>query len=402
MPSATSPTVTWKVPLTSLTIGPEEEAAAVRVLRSGWLSMGPEVEAFEHEFAAALDVPHAVAVANATDGLAICYDAVGVTSGQRVAMPALTFVASMNVALRRNEDPLLIDITSEDDLTMSATDLAEKLTPDTRLIVTMPYGGFAPDMDAIRKLSSRHDVPVLEDACHGVLARCRGQWLGTIGEAGVFSFYSNKNMTTGEGGMIVTRDRVLAERMRLIRSHGMTRSSYDHYNSASGLSGPGEYDVRVAGHNFRMDDLRAAIGREQLRKLPDANLRRRQVAESMREQLAARCPDLKVPFSQHDPAESSHHLFAALLPGGVDRRLFMLRLAEAGVQTSIHYTPLHRFAHTAGIWPEPPHLPMLESIEKRLVTLPLGPRMTEAQMGIVVDAVAGALECRTKAQVVGV
>lgn len=392
----------WKVPLTSLTIGPEEEAAAVRVLRSGWLSMGPEVEAFEHEFAAALDVPYAVAVANATDGLAITYDAVGVASGQRVAMPALTFVASLNVALRRNELPLLIDVTSEDDLTMSANDLAEKLTPDTRLIVTMPYAGYAPEMDPIKRLSARHDVPIVEDACHGLLARARGRWIGTIGEAGVFSFYSNKNMTTGEGGMIVTSDRVLAERMRLIRSHGMTRSSYDHYNSASGLGGPSEYDVRVAGHNFRLDDLRAAIGREQLRKLPDANLRRRQVAESLRAQLLERCPDLQVPFSRHDPAESSHHLFVALLPRGADRRLFMLRLAEAGVQTSIHYTPLHRFAHTAGIWEEPPHLPVLESIEKRIVTLPLGPRMTEDQVAIVVDAVAGALEYRTRAQVVGV
>lgn len=394
--------MSWKVPLTSLTIGPEEEAAAVRVLRSGWLSMGPEVEAFEAEFAAALEVPFAVAVANATDGLAICYDAVGIASGQRIAMPALTFVASLNVALRRNEMPLLIDITSEDDLTMSPTDLAEKLTPDTRLIVTMPYGGFAPDMDAIKRLSIRHDVPIIEDACHGVLARCRGRWIGSMGEAAVFSFYSNKNMTTGEGGMVVTADRVLAERMRLIRSHGMTRSSYEHYNSSTTHASPGEYDVRVAGHNFRMDDLRAAIGREQLRKLPDANLRRRQAAAAMRDQLAHRCPDLRVPFSRHDPAESSHHLFAAVLPRGVDRRLFMLRLAEAGIQTSVHYLPLHRFAHTTGIWDEPPHLPVLESIEKRLVTLPLGPQMTEAQIELVVDAVAGALESRTRAQAVGV
>ena len=247
----------WKVPLTSPSLGPEEESAVLRVLRSGWLSLGPEVEAFEREFAAGLGARHAIATANATDALALCYDAVGVEAGEQIAMCALTFVASLNVALRRGEVPLLIDITSEDDLTMSVEDLARKIGPATRLVVTMPYGGFPPDMNGIMEVASNAGVPVVEDACHGLLGKCGDRMLGTIGAAGVFSFYANKNMTTGEGGMIVTDDRAIAERVRLMRNHGMTRNSHEHHAAVAQL-----YDVIHAGHNFRMDEIRAAIGRE--------------------------------------------------------------------------------------------------------------------------------------------
>lgn len=375
-------TIRWKVPLTTPSLGPEEEAAAVRVLRSGWLSMGPEVETFEREFAQALGARHAIATANATDALALCYDAVGVEAGEQVAMCALTFVASLNVALRRGEVPLLIDITSEDDLTMSAKDLASKIGPSTRLVVTMPYGGFAPDMDGLLQVAAKAGVPLIEDACHGLLGTARGRQLGTIGAAGVFSFYANKNMTTGEGGMIVTDDRAIAERVRLMRNHGMTRSSHDHHGGTAQL-----YDVIHAGHNFRMDEIRAAIGREQFRKLPALNARRREASLKIRHLLAEAVPALKLPFTGADHTASAHHLLCAILPERIDRHDFMQRMAERGVQTSVHYKPLHHFTHTLGLWAEPPSLPVLSRIENRLVTLPLGPDMTDEQIDILVDAV---------------
>lgn len=377
----------WKVPLTTVTVGEEEERAAVRVLRGGWLSMGPEVEAFEKEFAEALGCAHAVATANGTDALALAYDATGVSRGDEVAMCALTFVASMNVALRRGERPILVDIASEDDLTMSVADLEAKVSPRTRLIVTMPYGGFAPDMDGILRIARQHSIPVVEDACHALLGAQKGRKLGTFGDAGVFSFFGNKNMTTGEGGMVTTNHRAIAERVKLLRSHGMTRSTRDHYAGRHQ-----EYDVIVAGHNFRMDEVRAAIGREQLKKVPAANRRRGEIAAEVRRRVTAECPQLKFPFMHADQSESAHHLLVAVLPKDVPRERFARRVNDAGVQTSLHYRPLHRFAHTAGIWPETPRLPVLESIEDRLVTLPLGPGFTQDQVDLIVEATVKALK----------
>lgn len=376
----------WRVPLTHLTVGAEEEEAALRVLRRGWLTMGPEVEAFEREFAEALGARHAVACANATDGLALAYDAVGVGEGDEILMPALTFVASMNVALRRGATPVLVDIASEDDLTLSAADLASKITPRTRLIVTMPYGGFSPDMGAIMAIAREHGLPVVEDACHAPLATWRGKALGTIGTAGVFSFFGNKNMTTGEGGMVVTDDRAIDTRLRQMRNHGITKGSFERHQK-----GFMQYDVLVAGHNFRMSELAAAVGREQLRKLPAANRRREAVAARIRTALGELRPALRFPFAQADHAASAHHLLAAILPEGANRESFMTQLAERGVQTSVHYKPLHRFTHTSGLWGKLPHLPNLERIERRLVTLPLGPDFTEEQIAHLVEAVAAVL-----------
>jgi dTDP-4-amino-4,6-dideoxygalactose transaminase len=376
----------WKVPLTAPSLDVEEEAAAIRVLRSGWLSIGPEVEAFEREFAETLGSRYAIATANATDALALCYDAVGVDESEQVAMCALTFVASLNVALRRGEVPLLIDITSEDDLTMSVADLAEKISPSTRLVVTMPYGGFAPDMNGLMAVAAESRVAVIEDACHGLLGTYQGRQLGTIGAAGVFSFYANKNMTTGEGGMIVTNDRAIAERVRLMRNHGMTRTSHEHHGGTAQL-----YDVKIAGHNFRMDEIRAAIGRAQFRKLPSLNQRRRENSLKMRGLLSEACPELRIPFSQADQSSSAHHVFCAILPERCNRSDFMQRMADRGVQTSVHYRPLHRFSHTLGLWEKTPHLPVLERIENQIVTLPLGPDMTEEQILILVEAVKRSL-----------
>lgn len=372
----------WRVPLTHLTIGEEEEAAALRVLRRGWLTMGPEVEAFEAEFAEAIGTRHAVACANATDGLALAYDAMGIGEQDEILMPALTFVASMNVALRRNAMPILVDVTSEDDLTLSVADLRAKITPRTRLIVTMPYGGFAPDMGAIMAMAREHGIPVVEDACHAPLATWQARKIGSFGHAGVFSFFGNKNMTTGEGGMVVTNDHAIDTRLRQMRNHGITKGSFERHQK-----GFMEYDVMVAGHNFRMSELTAAIGREQLRKLAAANRRREKIATRIRSGIAEKSSAIRFPFATADHAASAHHLLPAILPEGTDRKLFMLRLADRGVQTSVHYRPLHRFSHTSGLWEKPPELPVLSGIENRLVTLPLGPDFTDEQVELVIKSV---------------
>ncbi|MCL5269035.1 MAG: aminotransferase class I/II-fold pyridoxal phosphate-dependent enzyme, partial [bacterium] len=217
------------VPLTDVTLGEEEAAAAARVIHSGWVTMGAEVEAFEREFAAAHGAPHAVAVASGTAALHLAYQAAGLREGDEFLVPALTFVATLNAGLYLGARPVLVDCASEDDLTLSPADAARKLTPRTRFIVTMAYGGHAPDMAAIMALAGERGIDVVEDACHAPLARLAGRCLGTFGRAGTFSFFGNKNMSTGEGGMILTGDAELARLLRLMRSHGMTTVTWQRH-----------------------------------------------------------------------------------------------------------------------------------------------------------------------------
>ena len=375
--------MTIKVPLTTVTLGEEEAQAAARVVRSGWVTMGAEVKAFEEEFAQAVGARHAVAVGNGTAGLHLAYEAAGLGPGDEFIIPALTFVATLNAGLYLGGKPVLADCTGPDDLTLSAQDVAAKITSRTRLIVTMAYGGHCPDMEAIMAVAGRCGIPVVEDACHAPLARLGGRAIGTFGEAGMFSFFGNKNMTTGEGGMVVTNSDAIAARMRLMRTHGMTTTTWDRHRGHAA-----DYDVEATGFNYRLDEIRAAIGREQLRKLPTATAARVRAAEALRERLTAlEIRGLGIPFTQ-GRGESAHHLFVILLPPGVERGDFRQGMLDRGIQTSVHYPPLHTFSHTRGLWgQQPPDLPVLDQIAGRLVTLPMGPALGEEAIDLIAGAV---------------
>lgn len=380
-------TKTWIVPLTDTTLDEAEEAAALRVIRSGWLTMGAEVAAFEEEFAAALQARHAVAVANGTVALQLAYEALGLGPGDEFCIPALTFVATMHAGMCLGGKPVLIDCASEDDLTLCPVDLERKLTERTRLIVTVPYGGFAPDMDRICALASARGVPVAEDACHAPLATLDGRKIGTFGDASTWSFYGNKNLTTGEGGMVVADDDEVVSKLRLMRSHGMTSLTWERHQAEKA----GLYDVRLVGYNFRLDEIRAAIGREQLRKLPAATERRREAANEMLEALEPlRSRGLGIPFRQ-PRGVSAHHLFVVLLPAGCDRAAFRQFLNDEGVQTSVHYPPIHRFPHVVERLGDSP-LPVFNAIGPRLLTLPMGPSLTGDQIRHVANSVEAGLD----------
>lgn len=379
---------TIRVPLTDVTLGEEEAQAAARVVRSGWVTMGAEVAAFEQEFADALGVRFAIAVTNGTAALHLAYLAAGLKDGDEFAVPALTFVATMNAGLYCRARPVLIDITSDDDLTLSVADLERKLSPRTRLVVAMAYGGYLPFMEGLVRLTASRGIALIEDACHGLLAaNLDGQYLGTFGDAGCFSFFGNKNLAIGEGGMIVTDREELAQQMRLMRSHGMTTLTWDRHRGHATT-----YDVLAAGYNYRMDEVRAAIGREQLRKLPAGNERRAAAAAYLRAGLEAlNIPGFKIPFTE-SYGTPAHHLFVVLLPPGADRADFRQQLQEQGIQTSIHYPPLHTFTHTRGLWSaEELHLPNLARVAERLVTLPMGATLTREQLDLVIESVAAAL-----------
>jgi dTDP-4-amino-4,6-dideoxygalactose transaminase len=376
-----------RVPLTDVTLGEEEAQAAGRVIRSGWVTMGHEVSMFEQEFAGKLGVGHAIAVTNGTAALHLAYIAAGLGRDHEFLMPGLTFIATLNAGLYCSARPVLVDISSENDLTLCPRDVENKITDRTRLIVTMAYGGFCPDMQAIIGIAGRNGLSVVEDACHAPLARLDERPVGGWGDAGAFSFFGNKNLSIGEGGMLVTDSDENAALFRKLRTHGMSTTTWDRHQGHAT-----QYDIQSPGYNYRMDEIRAAVGREQLKKLPAANQRRCELSHDMRERLAALdIPGLVIPFSQ-SRGTAVHHLFVILLPAKACRDKFRKKVAAKGIQTSIHYPPLDGFTHTRSIWEAGcPELPRLRAVLPRLVTLPMGPTMTDEQVELVCTAVGEAL-----------
>ncbi len=380
----------WKVPLADVTLGSEEIDAVTAVLRSGWLSLGPETRRFEEAFARFLTVPHALAVANGTVALHLACLALDLRPGDEVLCPSLTFVATVNAILYTGARPVFVDVGGPRDLNLSVADAARKVTPRTRAVMVVHYAGYPCDLDGFGALAQEHNLKVIEDAAHAPGAvyhsAAGAKMLGTLGEVGCFSFFANKNLTTGEGGMLVTHDPEVADKVRITRSHGMTTLTWDRHRGHSF-----SYDVTTLGYNYRLDEVRAALGLVQLAKLPEANTRRRELTRRYREQFQD-LPGLTLPFVP-ELETSACHLFPLVLPPGTDRAGFMTALAEQGIQTSIHYPPVHRLSLYQGLWPSDfDHgLPQTEAVTPRLVTLPLFPTLTAEQFDTVVAAVRGFL-----------
>jgi dTDP-4-amino-4,6-dideoxygalactose transaminase len=320
----------WRIPLSDLDYGEEERAAVERVLRSKWLSMGPEVAAFESEFAETQGLRHAVAVANGTAALHLSLAVAGVGAGDEVVQPALNFVAAANMTVALGAVPVFADIVGLEEPTISAGEVARLIGPRTKAVVAMHYGGNLARVAEIRRLCDERGLVMIEDACHAVGAPARGVKAGGFGELAAFSFFSNKNLAIGEGGMVATSSDDFAKRLRLLRSHGMTSLSWDRHSGHAS-----SYDVVAHGYNYRLDDLHAALGRAQLAKLPANNQKRRELLRAYRSGLRLSDGWL-MPFADHIES-SSGHLMALLAPNADARNRLAGRLREAGIQTSMHY-----------------------------------------------------------------
>jgi dTDP-4-amino-4,6-dideoxygalactose transaminase len=375
----------WRVPLADVAFGEEEIASVAEVLRSGWLSMGAVTKEFEQEFAAFIGAKHTLAVTNATAALHLACVAAGIGQGDEVIVPSLTFVATANAVRYTGATPVFADIESHDWLTISPASIEACITAKTRAILVMHYAGFACDMPAIMEIAHRHNLIVLEDSAHAIGSKLGNRALGTWGAIGCFSFFSNKNMTTGEGGMLATDDDALAERLKILRSHGMTSLSWDRHKGHAST-----YDVVDVGYNYRIDEMRSALGRVQLSKLPVSNEHRRELTALYRELLSELTPEIKMPFSimRGTSSLSCCHILPILLPSGTDRAQFMEGMKAQGIQTSIHYPPVHRFRIYEDEWLSRSNpLPLTEDVSARQVTLPLYATMREDQVESVVRAV---------------
>lgn len=373
----------WSIPLSDLEFDAAETNAVLKVLESKWLTMGAVTQQFEQEFAALCGARYVFGVSNCTVGLHMACLAAGLGPGDEVILPALTFVATANAVRYVGATPVFADICGEDDLTISPASIEQHITPRTKAVIVMHYGGYPCDMPAILALAEKYHLIVLEDAAHAAGSYLDGRHMGTWGLVGAFSFFSNKNLAVGEGGMVVTDDPQVAEKLRLMRSHAMTSLTWDrHQGHAFG------YDVVDLGYNYRIDEIRSAIGIEQLHKLESGNQRRREIVSLYRSLLHFQTPDITVPFTEH-PGVSSGHIFPILLPRSIDRRTFMEKMKTEGVQTSIHYPPIHLF--TAYRTQTSLQLGVTEDIASREVTLPLFPSLTDQQVGYIVCAIQKAL-----------
>ena len=378
---------TWRIPLADLDIGQEEKDAVMDVLERRWLTMGEVTQAFEREFAQFVGAEYAFAVGNCTEALHMACLAAGVGPGDEVIVPSLTFVATANAVAYTGAKPVFAEVTSSQDLTISVASIAAQINPRTRAIIPMHYGGYPCHMQAINDLADRHHLIVIEDAAHAPGAMLDGRRMGTWGNLACFSFFSNKNMTTGEGGMVTTNNAEYVDKLQWLRSHGMTTLTWDRHRGHAW-----SYDVVFPGYNYRMDEMHAALGRVQLAKLERNNARRAALVAWYRQVFAKAAPQVEIPFVDH-PGSSSYHLMAVLLPQGTDRVKVMEGMKARGVQTSIHYPPIHTFSYyQKWLGSQTPKLPVTEDIAARELTLPLYPGMTEADVEIVVDALKESLE----------
>ena len=378
--------MTWKIPLFDLSVDEDEIQAVARVLRSKWISMGDLTRQFEEQFARMHNAKHAIAVCNGTAALHLALKGSGIKEGDEVICPSLTFVATANAILYVGARPVFAEITSKDDLTISCDGIEEKVTEKTKALVVVHYGGWPCEMERILEIAKKHGLKVIEDAAHAPLAQYRNTRVGTLGEVGCFSFFSNKNMTTAEGGMITTNNDEIAERLRLMRSHGMTAISFDRFAGHAST-----YDVIDLGFNYRLDDIRSSIGLTQLKKVASFNKAREELTKLYRNKLRD-VEELIVPFGDYMEAGSerlgSFHIFPVLLnTNDLTRETVRERLAEKGIQTSVHYQPVHLFRiYRERFGYKPGDLPLTEWVANKEITLPLYPAMTEEDVAYVTDS----------------
>ena len=377
----------WKARLSELQFDGSEIAGILEAIDSEWITAGPRTEAFEKAFAELTGAADAVAVTNGTAALFLALKALDIGPGDEVLVPSLTFVATAAAVLQCGATPVFVDICSLENPTMDAADAEKKITARTKAILPVHYAGIPANMDELALLARARRLALVEDAAHAPGAAYAGRSCGTWGSAGCFSFFGNKNITTGEGGMITTCDPEVAKRLRLLRSHGMTVTSWDRDKGR-----PAHYDVLEIGYNFRFDDIRAAVGLSQLAKLEALNRRRAELVQRYNDGFARSGLDVILPFASiAEEKRPSYHIYPVVFSTLAERQEIADRLKEDGIQTSLHYSPIHWFTAFRKIAPGL-SLPVTEDFASRELTLPLYPSLTEAQVDTIVSSVVHCCE----------
>lgn len=373
----------YDIPLFNLNFDECEAKAAYDTIKSGWISTGPKCAELEQMFVDMWKVKYAVSVTNCTDALHLCCLVCGVGPGDEVLCPSLTFAASANCIRYAGATPVFCDIVGPEHINIDPEDIKKMITSKTKAVVVVHMAGYPAKMDEIMAIAKEHNLKVIEDACHGPLSEYKGKKLGTIGDCAAFSFFSNKNISTGEGGMFISNSEELANKARLMRSHGMTTMSYQR---ASGHATA--YDIVELGYNFRLDDIRASIAIEQLKKLP-GDLEKRILVRKRYVENLSKIKGVVVPFA--DCAEfTSNYIMPVVLTQGSkeDRDAIREKIHAAGIQTSVHYPAIHKFSIYKDYGAV---LPQTEYVTDHEITLPMYAALTMEQVDFICETINKAI-----------
>ena len=384
----------WRVQLHKIDYDEREYRAVREVLDSGWLTISEKTLNFEKAFCGFLgNDAKCLAVSSCTAALHMALLALGIKDGDEVITPSLTFIADQNVTSMVGAKNILADISSMEDWSMDPDDIEARITPKTKAVMIVHYAGFACDMERITALCKKHGLFLIEDCAHtpgadyfaaadsGAFSK-QGQPLGTFGDVSAFSFFANKNIAAGEGGMVVTRNAQLFEKLRLLRSHGMSAPSFDRYKGRTV-----SYDVQSPGLNYRIHEISSALALVQLEKLQEANEKRKKIVERYYSRLDE-VPSISIPYRHFSRGKPNYHIMPVLLSDSLDRPAIIESMKQAGVQTSIHYPAIQGFsAYKDKVNPTP----KAEYVCAHELTLPLYPGMTYEEVDIVCDALPGAL-----------
>jgi perosamine synthetase len=371
----------------------DDKKAVFQALNSRWLTGGPLVKNFESEFANYLGTKFAVAVNSCTAALHLSMRALNIRPGDEVIVPDLTFAATANAAIFCGAKPVLADI-DEKTFNISPKQVLNKITSKTKAIIPVHYGGQSCDMKELLEIAQDKHLSIVEDCAHSLGADYNGKKTGTFGAMGCFSFYPTKIITTLEGGMITTDDEKLYQRLRLLREHGMSRTAIDRESGATWY-----YDVVDLGYNYRLTDPQAALGSSQLKRVEDGIKRRIRIADYYDKELSTAAPNVTVPFRAPN---RSHifHLYTLKIPeskGGVYRNELFKKLANANIQSSVHYTPLHLMNfYKQFLNKKSDTFPVAEKIYNQILTLPLYPNLTKKQVTKITGEIASFVNKLTK------
>ena len=362
----------------------DEIDAVVQSLRNGWLTTGPMVRELETAFAQQSGVKHAIALNSCTAALHVALLAMGVGEGDEVITPSLTFVAGAQCALELGATPVFCDVDPET-LSVTPETIEPMITERTKVIIAMPYGGRPLDIARIVEFAHERGIKVLEDAAHAAGMLDRGEWSGVRADAAAYSFYATKNLTSAEGGMLLTNDDAIAERVRIVGLHGMDKDAWKRYTA----TGSWRYDVREPGFKYNLADPLAALALTQLKHLPTMQDRRDEIASQYLLRLAE-LPGLDVQAPVSNPGDRhSWCMFAIMVDeerAGIERDDLIEKLRLENIGTSVHYIPTHLFSGYRSLEKKP--LPQTEAVWRRLISLPLYPAMSDEDVQDVLEALS--------------
>ena len=373
-------------------IGEEEIAEVVDTLRSGWVTTGPKAKQFESDFVSFLGDSslEALSVNSATSGLHLALEALGVGVGDEVIVPTFTFTATAEVVRYLGATPVMVDVDAHT-FNMTAEFFSKAITSKTKVVVPVHFSGLPCDMNPIINLAKKHGIKIVEDAAHALPSMYQGKLIGTLDtDFTVFSFYANKTMTTGEGGMVVSRKKELSKRCRIMRLHGISKDAFDRYTSTI----PSWfYEVVAPGYKYNMPDISAAIGIHQLKRLPGFLLKRNEMAKFYNEELAGL--PFELPSLAFDGDQHAWHLYPIKLKpeAGMSRDIFIEKMAELGVGCSVHFIPLHVHPYWRDTYKLTPEMfPVAQRLFEQEVSLPLYTKMSVEDQKRVVYTVKMVLE----------